>query len=129
MGDVVQISDFTVSKRNSKHRAYSENVCLHYRLELDDNGQIVTCLDCQKQITPYFALNMMIESFDRQADKLALKKKELEDLESQKLHFIAAKALETAWRSKTTLPTCPHCNKAIEQTARFGVIDKRFLNK
>lgn len=129
MGNIIQICEFTVKTGNSKSRAYRENVCLHHRLELDDNGNIVICLDCKKQIDPYFALSMMINSFDRLRDNLAKKELELSSLESQKLHFIAAKALESAWRSKTTLPTCPHCNQAIEQTAKFGVIHKRFLKK
>lgn len=87
--------------------------CAHLNLTLDDQGHIVWCDDCKQTVSAYWAIQMLAE---RHAASLAVverREKALAQDKAQNLHLTAAKKVEKAWRSRTMVPACPHCDRGI----------------
>lgn len=104
-----------------KHRAlHDKSVCQHKNMELDDNGNIVTCTDCGKQIDPYFALRAITDDWGRVAEGIDSKRARLNEEAEKKIHLVAAREVERAWRDKRHVPTCPHCGEGVSATDGFG---------
>ena len=91
-----------------------------------DEGHTVKCNDCGDQLSAYFILGRMIESYKESRDLLIAQRNLFEAEKSKEVVLLAAKKIEKAWRSRSTVPACPHCHKAILPTDRFGSIT---LNK
>jgi hypothetical protein len=117
--DVIQIGDLALKR---KERTYPPNpeACPHKKLELDAQGDIVTCLDCKKQVSAFWALIMLVEQYRSARDRLIHEHEVLQQARSENLHLIAARKVDKAWRSRTMVPTCPHCHKGIFAEDGFG---------
>lgn len=122
VSNVIQIGDFSVAKKNSKYQYSQPKACRHLRVELDENGQIVECLDCGKQITPWFALMTLVEYFDKEQSAIKGKAARLAEDTEKKIHLLSARKVEKAWRSGMAC-CCPHCGKGI--TAKHGLGDSQ----
>lgn len=119
MGDIVEIGDFSLAR---KHRGgYAPTgECRHNHLTLDDNGDVVRCSDCNAQVSAYWALAMIADEFSRQMGRLQAGKRDLAEAVAREVHLIAAKEVEKAWRSRTMVPSCPHCHRGIFPQDGFG---------
>lgn len=128
--NVIDVGDFSLLRKNSKYTR-TNDVCKHFNLELDDNGHIVNCLDCGKQISSYFALELMLNSIEKEQRKIAVKEAQLEELKIDSLHLIAAKKVEKVWRTRDMLPCCPHCGVGISKDDGLGdsSINKQFMTR
>lgn len=120
MGDLVEIGDFSLARKNRGGHVPFGTECQHKHLILDDNGGIVRCADCSAQVSPYWALTMLREEYKRQWERLQAGKRELEAARAKELHLLAAQRVEKAWRSRTKVPTCPHCRRGIFPQDGFG---------
>jgi hypothetical protein len=114
---VIDIGEFRLTRGAPKPRSES---CQHNRLTLDDNGEIVTCDDCVKQVGAYFALRMLVERWDEIRAKTARRQQAADEALGKTVGLRAAQKVERAWRSRTMVPTCPHCNEAIFAEDGFG---------
>jgi hypothetical protein len=94
--------------------------CPHKRLQYIDHGELVKCLDCDKQVTAVWALQMYFSQHERQKELLAVQQDNLrKDLEKTVVHR-AALIVQDAWRRLKFVPTCPHCRKPIMPPDGFG---------
>ena len=118
MDKVIQIGDFTVYRKDKCLRALND--CQHLKLELNDHGEIIQCLDCKKQISAYWAFKSFSERWNNKIETLNHEAKRLKLEKEAHIHLIAARKLEKAWRSRDTVPSCPHCYRGIFPADRFG---------
>lgn len=97
-----------------------EIACAHLRLLADDEGEIITCKDCGRTVSAYWAFMRFSREYNRFKDDLESKRNLLiEDLKRGVI-LRAAQKVERAWRRRKMAPTCPHCGKAILPTDGFG---------
>lgn len=89
-------------------------------LSMDGEGDIVTCDDCKKQVSAFWALQMLSEHYQKAFAKLQRKYDEQASIEKKTLHLKAAQLVEAAWRSQTMVPICPTCREPIFATDGFG---------
>jgi len=125
MGNLVEIGDFSLARKNrGGYAPISE--CAHKHLTLDDTGDVVRCVDCNTQVSAYWALTMLAEEYNRQWCRLQSGKQALEEAKAKDIHLLAAQRVEKAWRSRSMVPSCPHCNRGIFPQDGFG---KGMVNK
>lgn len=117
MAEIVQIEEMRITQIR---KSYLLKGCKHMHLSADDEGEIITCDDCDKQISAYWALQYFLEHYRTACNKLDQRAQKLAEIENRTLHLGAAQVVETAWRSRTMVPTCPHCSEAIFKTDGFG---------
>jgi hypothetical protein len=121
---VVEIGEF----RLKRERKWPREGCPHIHLTLNDEGEFVTCDDCQKQVGTYAALRMLIERWALLQAKVEAQQRCASDALQKTVGLRAAQRVERAWRSRTMVPTCPHCDAAIFPTDGFGgsMVNKKF---
>ena len=118
-GNVVDIGTYRFKKVNTRSYGMRTGDCQHRNLTIDLNGEIITCDDCQKQVTAMWAVCMFLDYWDRLMRDLENRRKTVEELESKTVVLKAAKAVERAWRQRSMVPCCPHCHRAIFPTDGF----------
>ena len=116
--NVVELGDYRFTHKH-RHR-YPKPECEHKHVELDDNGDIVMCLDCGKQVSAYYALRMLTEHWGDVQNKIAAKQARADGAHGKAIHLLAARKVEEAWRSRTMVPFCPHCGEGISAADGFG---------
>lgn len=97
-----------------------ETHCEHKHLTLDDNGEVVTCEDCQKQVSAYWALRRMSVMWASHAQEVRRTVAKVHEDQKATFHLRAAKVVERAWRHRKTVPICPHCQAGILPEDGFG---------
>lgn len=107
---VVDIGDLRVS-RGMTRRPYSS--CKHTRLQYDPNERRVWCPECEKNIEPFDAFELLVQNFDRQNKALAHRRHKIEELEGFNIISLAAKAIDKAWRKRKLVPMCPSCKEGL----------------
>lgn len=117
--NVVQFGDY-LFKAKGKRWPWDQDRCPHKHIELDDNGEIVTCTDCNKQLTAYWALRHITQQWADHARKAKAHADEVSERVKQNISLLAAQRVEKAWRSRKMVPTCPHCSKGIMPDDGFG---------
>ncbi len=123
---VLNIGDFNLyRKRRQRYLLEGEPVpCKHFKLTYDENGNILTCDDCHRQIDPMWFAFEVLDIYNREKEWLNKTRAELmADLEKG-LSLRAAQEVERAWRSRTEVPICPHCRKPITAKDGFGSITR-----
>ena len=113
---IVEIGEFRLKRE--RHRLLDG--CQHKHLTLDDEGEFVRCDDCQTQIGTYAALRMLVERWALLQDRVDAQQKAISEAASKTVELRAAQRVEKAWRSRSMVPCCPHCNAAIFPTDGFG---------
>ncbi len=119
MKNVIHIGDFAVAGAN-RRRTINPDKCRHIHIEMDDNGDICLCTDCGRQLSPFWVLSVVLVSMERIRESLKSQQKALNEERTQKLHLLAARKAEEAWRSRNLVPACPHCHRGILATDGFG---------
>lgn len=117
--NVIEIGDLIVRRKKERHW-YGDERCPHLHLTWDDNGHIVTCDDCRKQIDPYWAMQMLASHYEKAFKKVQARAQSVADDKAHNLHLIAAKKVEAVWRSKKMVPCCPHCDRGIFPEDQLG---------
>lgn len=126
--NVVNIGDFSIAKADRTWAArIGKGICRHLRLEMDDHGEVVKCMDCGVQVSAYWALKMLASHWEDASRKHKAAKERLAEDKASHLHLIAAKQAEKAWRSRDMVPCCPHCGEGISAKDGFGgsMVSKR----
>jgi hypothetical protein len=57
---IVNFADMAFKLRR-RRTLFEKDRCEHLHIELDENGGIVTCMDCKKELSPFSALLHMAE--------------------------------------------------------------------
>lgn len=118
MAQIVHLGEFRF--QHKQFSRFKRDECLHKYTELDDNGNIVMCLDCGKQVDAYFVLRMLTEDWGRVQADIAAKWRRVEEEKDKHIHLLAARKVEAAWRDRRMVPTCPHCGEGISANDGFG---------
>jgi hypothetical protein len=120
MADVViQLDQWRVRKEGSR-AAPVNGLCDHRNLTMDQHGLTVRCDDCQLQLSAYWVLENLVDSYRRARDELARAQQAHLLKARAHIHLPAAQRVETAWRSRHMIPTCPHCSRGIFPEDGFG---------
>lgn len=117
MSNVIHIEQMRLTRAG---RTYAPTECLHTQLSMKAEGEIVTCDQCQKQVSAYWALSMLADAYRKAMGKLEGRQQAQTAVENRTVVLKAAQQVETAWRSRSTVPGCPHCGEAIYPGDGFG---------
>lgn len=117
MTNVTNIEDLRLTRAE---RSYAPAACQHLQLTMTAAGEIVTCDDCHQQVSAYWALGMFLNYYSRASAKLKSREQAQATVEARTVVLKAAQLVETAWRSRTYVPGCPHCGEAIYPADGFG---------
>jgi hypothetical protein len=117
VAEIIDLGEYRVERK--PHRPF-DGSCQHKHMTVDQNGGIITCDDCGKQIDAFVALNIMLDSYAKQWSKLQAQQTRLGEQEHRQLHLKAAQRVEDAWRSRKMVPICPYCSEAIFPEDGFG---------
>ncbi|WEE79413.1 hypothetical protein LZ683_08665 [Comamonas testosteroni] len=118
MSNVIELGEYRFTH---KARTYFDRTqCQHKHTELDDNGNIVMCLDCGKQVDAYFILRLITQDWGKIQEKIRATESRVNEEKGKHIHLIAARKVEQAWRDRLHVPTCPHCGEGISPTDGFG---------
>ena len=118
MAEIIELGEYRFQHKHLSR--YIKDECQHKYTELDDNGNIVMCLDCGKQVDPYFVLRMLTEDWGRIQADISTRSKRLSEEKDKHIHLLAARKVESAWKDKRMVPFCPHCKEGISPTDGFG---------
>jgi hypothetical protein len=124
---IVEIGDFRLKRERQPVRTG----CQHKHLTLDDDGEFVTCDDCHTQVGNYAALRMLVERWALLQGQVDARQRTATEAMQKTVGLRAAQRLEKAWRSRSMVPTCPHCNEGIFPTDGFGgsMVNKAIATK
>ncbi|NHN85764.1 hypothetical protein GOB93_14095 [Acetobacter musti] len=126
--NVVSIGEYLFEKRNTSYGRIAgiggEENCTHPALLLDSNGDVVTCKDCGKQVSAFWALHRCLDEYRKRWNDVVHAKRQQREREIKTLRLKSAQTIEKAWRRRGTVPTCPHCDRGIFPTDRFGAVGK-----
>lgn len=117
MANVVEIGDFRLKHQR---RRIMDAGCQHKHLTLDDDGDFVTCDDCQNQVGTYFALRMLVQQWVALQERVDAQRRSIAEAAEKTVELRAAQVVEKAWRRRSMVPACPHCNAAILPEDGFG---------
>lgn len=115
---VVNFADMAFKLRGKSY--FKDDRCQHVKVTLDDEGGIVTCDACGKQLDAYLTLRRMCEKWERHASDTKASAERLRAEAQGTVVLRAAKRVEEAWRRRNMAPTCPHCHVAILPEDGFG---------
>jgi ribosomal protein S27E len=116
--NVVLFADMAFKLRGA--RLFPDDRCEHKKVTLDDNGGIVTCDDCGRQLDAYLTLRRMCAKWDEHKRELDAYRDRLAREAEGSMVLRAARQVEKAWRSRSMAPICPHCGQAILPQDGFG---------
>lgn len=97
-----------------------KNRCEHKHIEYDPSERSISCADCKYEFDHFEAFCFMLKQYNYAVTRLNRDRRECREVENHQLHLKAAKDVEKAWRSKSMVPTCPHCYEAIFPQDGFG---------
>lgn len=119
MANVIEIGDFRIAR---KERSYTRELteCPHHWLELDDKGGLVQCTKCKVYVSAFWALSAMTAHINERFESVGRREKAAAEAAERQLSLTAAQAVERAWRKRSMVPSCPHCNEAIFPGDGFG---------
>ncbi len=111
--NVVDIGEYRVGVGPS-------GACQHRRVNMDTTDRVIRCIDCDAYLDAFTVLYRLRHAINRELQKIAQEKEKLAQLQNTSRHLIAAQRVEKAWKSKTTVPACPHCGEAILPSDNLG---------
>lgn len=133
MSDVIMMGDYQLTMRRllltmptalykSKLSEIAEKVaeCEHSKLIYLEHGKILKCEGCGDQVDIAWAFIRFVEQYRQMLDGLEFKRRSLEADIQRGVTLRAAQKIEDAWRRRRTVPSCPHCHKAILPDHSFG---------
>lgn len=112
MADIIQIGEWQLQHKH-KHRYTEPGECDHKHIELDARGDIVRCVKCGVQLSAFWALEMLSDEYNRALGKLKRDREALAKAKESEIHLLAARKVESVWRSRSMVPACPHCGTGI----------------
>lgn len=116
MAEIIQIGEMRLE------RQFKSNQCKHLNLSYSEQDQTIECVDCKMQIQPFHALMLLLRHYNNAIQDLSRRRSELSELEkrNEKGLLLATKTVDHVWRSKSMIPTCPHCGRGIMPEDKLG---------
>jgi hypothetical protein len=113
MAEVIQIGDLALRRKDRGYGFTKPGECKHFKLTLDDNGDLVQCDDCKVYVSAYWALKLLTLQFERGQSALKAGWAQLAERTKERATLLATRKVDEAWRSRSMVPACPHCHEAI----------------
>lgn len=113
--NVISIGDFSLKRADKK----PFESCKHIHLVYDDEQHQIECADCKQIIENYMAFKSIVEKWNRLQNKIDSQKRLVDAAMEKTVNLRAAQKVESAWRSKSMVPACPHCHEPIFSTDGF----------
>jgi hypothetical protein len=107
---VVDFGDYRVS-RGKTRREYAG--CPHRRLTYDLAERRIWCRDCERDVEAFDAFISLVAGYDKYLKNVEAREIRVAEAEVFQVRSLAAKAIDQAWRSKSRVPACPHCNMGL----------------
>lgn len=107
---VVQIGDLRVARGLTRRPKTS---CRHKSVVYDLGERRVWCRDCETAVDPFDAFLGVVEVWESARNHHKRRERELAEAEAFSIISRASKVIDTVWRSKRSVPLCPHCHEAI----------------
>lgn len=131
---VIQIGDLRVARGLTRRPRSS---CSHRQLVYDNSERRVWCKDCESEVDPFDAFLNVVSVWSSASHNHKRRERELAEAEAFTIISRAAKVIDTVWRSKRSVPLCPHCRAAIlpgdvvggVSTASRELVEQRRKNK
>lgn len=122
---VVDIGDIRVARGLTRRPVSS---CKHRQVVYDPKERRVWCKDCETDVEPFDAFLSLVEQFHSASEKVERMMKEAHEASKFQLISRAAKSIDKKWRSKTMVPSCPHCHAGIwpEDALMMGSVGKEY---
>ena len=108
--NVVTIEDLRIS-RGLTRRPFS--ACRHKQLVYDESERRIWCKDCETEVESFDAFTSLVKRSHAHQENLRCRAKMVKEAESFQLRSRAAKVMDKAWRSRSMVPACPHCQRGI----------------
>ena len=118
MAEVVNIGEYAFTHKRSSW--FKKDECQHRKMTMDDDGHTVRCDECKTQLSAYWVLERMLSEYEQRRDTLNRDRASFREEKAKDVSLLAAKKVEKAWRSRSMVPTCPHCHEPIFPTDGFG---------
>jgi hypothetical protein len=101
-----------------------EEECPHKRLQYMEHGELLLCLDCEKQVSAVWALRYFFTQLERDEEKREARRAAIIADEARLVVHRAALKFQEMVRRKKFMPSCPHCYKPItlEEMQHMGRI-------
>lgn len=123
--NVIDIGELRVSRGQSRR---PHSACPHRRLTYDPRERRIWCRDCERDIDGFDAFTILAEQCHSFHAQNARRAKELAEAEQFQARSLAVKALDRLWRSRTTVPCCPHCRRGLlpEDMKHLGCVGIKY---
>jgi hypothetical protein len=79
----------------------------------DEAERRVYCTDCEQDVDTFDAFMRLVYQQDTAWRQIKRAREEVREAQDATLLSRAAKAMDRYWRSRKTVPNCPHCNEAL----------------
>jgi len=120
LNKVIDLATASVSFRRRRGRYREKGDCRHLAIIVDADGWTVECQKCKAHVSAAWWIAEYLQEIVAAADIVKDDRTRLREEEGKSLVHRAALALQKAWRSRTSVPTCPHCAKVITPEDKFG---------
>jgi hypothetical protein len=117
----IEIGEYTITGKRATLIEMAGQ-CSHKHLQMAEDGEIITCNDCKRQVTAWWVLMRMVDQQARWHNEMERRGRALAESEKKGLTLKAAQAIEHCWRKRKLVPVCPHCRKPILPGDGFGNI-------
>lgn len=107
---VIDIGDIRVSRGMTRRPASS---CKHRRMAYDPSERRIWCKDCETDVDPHDAFRLLVEQANAYFDELNKRAARISEAEQFSLRSVAAREMDKAWRHRSMVPACPHCNNGL----------------
>jgi ribosomal protein S27E len=107
---VVDIGDARVARGMTRRPHVS---CRHNSLVYDNRERRVWCSDCERDVDPFDAFEILVKYHDDAVGRIKRREKAVAEAEAFSIISIAAKTIDKAWRSKNMVPACPSCGNGL----------------
>ena len=107
---VVDIGDYRVSRGKTRRE---RSGCNHASVSYDPSERRIWCRDCERDVDPFDAFCLLAENYSSVVDSLDARMERVKEAEGFVLRSIAAKKVDQAWRSRNSVPACPHCHQGL----------------
>ncbi|RIK92463.1 MAG: hypothetical protein DCC73_11815 [Proteobacteria bacterium] len=126
----VKVIDFGEIRIARGFSRYPFSLCQHKSMVYDRAERRIWCEECERNLDAFDVVMNMVEGFDAAVKKLDARHKKILEAEQHTIRLRAARAIDKAWQSHTTVPMCPHCSHGLfpEHFAneKFGLVGKDY---
>ncbi len=107
---VVDIGDIRIARGFTRRHHTS---CSHRKMMYDTHERRIWCKDCAHDVEPFDAFVALVGQHDDAVKILQRRQTQLAEAEAHKVRSLAAREIDKAWQSRTTVPACPHCSHGL----------------